>query len=341
MHQRHLVAVLTCALLVGSVPSLDADVRSEERNQVKFEGMLGRVVNVFGGRAAREGIKSTVAVQGDRKATTTDQTGQIVDLREEKIYDLDLRRKTYRVTTFADLRRQMEEARQKAEAEAKAEAKRAGEQPAEPAADPSRKDVEFDFTSKETGLKKAVNGFDAREVVLVLTMREKGTTLEESGGLVLTSNVWLTESLAAMKEIADFDLRYAKQLAGPMLAGASAQEMGAALAMYPGLQGALEKVRAESVNLEGTPVMTTMTVEAVKSAAELAAEVKQAEADAKPTASGGIGGLVGGLARRAIRRDQPPQQRATFMTVANEVLSVTTNVAATDVAIPEGFKEVR
>ena len=39
-------------------------------------GMLGKVVNFFGGKSAREGVVSTVAVAGDRKMTTSgDNTG--------------------------------------------------------------------------------------------------------------------------------------------------------------------------------------------------------------------------------------------------------------------------
>ena len=50
-------------------------------------------------------------------------------------------------------------------------------------------------------------------------MREKGKTLEQSGGLVMTSDMWLAPKIAAMKEVADFDLRYAQKLAGPMVSG--------------------------------------------------------------------------------------------------------------------------
>ena len=56
---------------------------------------------MFGGKAARDGVTSTVAVKGDRKATMNGETGQIIDLAEEKIYDLDLKKKSYKVTTFA------------------------------------------------------------------------------------------------------------------------------------------------------------------------------------------------------------------------------------------------
>ena len=61
------------------------------------------------------GVTSMVAVKGNRKATMSDTTGQIIDLTEEKIYDLDIKKKTYTVTTFAELRKKMEEARRDAE----------------------------------------------------------------------------------------------------------------------------------------------------------------------------------------------------------------------------------
>ena len=51
--------------------SASADVKTREKGQVKFEGMLGRMVGMFGGKAAKEGIVTTNAVKGDRKADTT------------------------------------------------------------------------------------------------------------------------------------------------------------------------------------------------------------------------------------------------------------------------------
>src|SRR6266516_4578815 len=106
---------LTLAFLAASSYSLKADVRTDQKGRVEFGGMLGKMVNFFGGKAAREGVATTVAVKGDRMSTVSESTGQIVDLAEEKIYDLDMKRKTYKVTTFDELRRRMEEARKKAE----------------------------------------------------------------------------------------------------------------------------------------------------------------------------------------------------------------------------------
>jgi hypothetical protein len=341
MNRVRFGAVVGVCLGFASAHSLVADVKSDEKALVKFEGTLGRVVNIFGGKAAREGVRSMVAVKGDRKISANDQTGQIVDLGEEKIYDLDIRRKTYKVTTFAELRRRMEEARRKAEEDAKKARAESNEQSDAPP-DQSGKEMEVDFSVKETGQTKNINGFDTSQAIMTITLREKGKTLDESGGLVIASDIWLAPTIAAMREIAEFELRYAKALAGPMVAGASAEEMAAALAMYPMLREGLVRLRTEGAKLEGTPILTTTTIESVKSAEQLQAEQKQrAESDGSRPSS--VGGLVGGLARRAARRGQSdgPQARATFMTTTNEVLKVTTAVSAEDVAIPQGFKETQ
>jgi hypothetical protein len=339
MTRKHVAAITVGLAVVSSLP-VRADVRADQKSKVEFAGMLGRMVNMFGGKAAKEGAASTVAVRGDRKATLGDATGQIVDLEEEKVYDLDMRKKSYKVTTFAELRRRMEEAKKKAEEDAKKEQAKEKDKPAE-AAQPSENNMEVDFDVKETGQKKTINGFDTHEVVMTVTIREKGKTIDQGGGMVMTADSWLTPKIAAMKEIADFDMRYAQKLYGPMIAGASAEEMAAAAALYPLMAPAMARMRAEGAKMDGTAILTTVTFDAVKSAAQIAEEQKQRESESKSSGGGGIGGLAGGLMRRAVGKklegDQKP--RTTVMTGTTEVLKVVTDVAASDVAVPAGFKE--
>src|SRR5262245_37384244 len=116
---RSRIAAFTVCLCVAAGASLVADVRTEEKSLVRLEGALGRVVNFFGGKAMREGVKTTVAIRGDRKATFGENEGMIVDLQEEKVYTLDMKKKSYAVVTFAEMRRQIEEARKRAEEDAR------------------------------------------------------------------------------------------------------------------------------------------------------------------------------------------------------------------------------
>jgi len=345
---RSRIAAFTVCLCVAAGTSLVADVRTEEKSLVRLEGALGRVVNFFGGKAMREGVKTTVAIKGDRKATFGENEGMIVDLQEEKVYTLDMKKKSYSVVTFAEMRRQIEEARKRAEEDArKAQAEEAKEAKREEPKQENQPQVEVDFDVKETGQQKAINGFDTKEVVMTITMREKGKTLEQSGGLVLTSDMWITPSVAAMKEIADFELRYAKQLAGPETFGATVQQMQTAIAAHPMLKEGLTRMAEESRKMDGTAIMTVMTMDAVKSAEQMAAEQSQKTEESKPAPTSSVGGLLGGLGRRMAQKkmegskSDTPQSRATFMTITNERLSIATSASANDVAIPAGFKEGR
>ena len=243
-----LLRVCVIALLLATLSAAPAfaDVKTRNHTQIKFEGMLGRMVGMFAGKAAKEGIDSTAAVKGDRKATVTGTTERIVDLAEEKVYDIDLSKKTYTVTTFEELRRRMREAEEKAKKDAEKQ------QPSEkqPQEKPA-KEVEVDFDVKETGQKKQVAGYDTHESVVTVTVREKGKTLEEGGGLVMTSNIWLGPQVPQMKEIAEFEMRYWKQLQGPDAMAMSADQMAAVMAMYPMMKNAMERMQKEGTKLAG------------------------------------------------------------------------------------------
>jgi hypothetical protein len=154
--------------------------------------------------------------------------------------------------------------------------------------------------------------------------------------MVLTSDMWLAPTQKSLNEIAEFDLRYAQKLYGG-IAGVSADQMAMAVAMYPMMRQAIERMSKEGAAVEGTPIMTTVTFEAVKSAEQMKAEAKQDQPEAKPS---GIGGMLGGLAKRMKKPSEEEQKpRTSVMTSTIEVLKLSTEVAASDVAIPAGFKE--
>lgn len=334
MNRVRAVGLFAVAAIVAPTYTAYADVRAEEKTKVELGGMLGRMMNMFGGRGAREGVTSTVIVKGDRKVTMHEDSEQIIDLAEEKVYDVDLKKKSYKVTTFAELRRRWEEQQKKAEENARRDEKRN----AKAEKDPNAKEMEIDFDLKNTGQKKTINGFDTQEQVMTITVREKGKTLEQGGGMVLTSDMWLAPTVQAMKEVAEFDLKYAQKLYGGV-AGMSPEQMAAALAMYPQLKQAMGRMTQEGAKLQGTPIQTVTTMDTVKSAEQVAQEAKSSSSstdDDKP--QGGLGGF---LAKKIgpKKDDNSDKPRSTFMTSTHDVLKVSTDVSAADVAVPAGFKE--
>ena len=323
--------LVCCALALPltalcAAPAL-AEVKTKEKGLVKFEGMFGRMVGLFGGKGARDGVVTTTAVKGNRKARFGDNSAQIIDLSEEKIYDIDLKKKTYEVTTFEELRRRMREAQEKAEREASREQGREREQKS----DEPKKEWEVDFDVKETGQKKTIAGYDAKEVVMTVTIREKGKTLEDGGGIVTTSNVWMGPRIDAMDELHKFDERYWKQLQGPEAVAMSAEQMAALLAMFPQIKQAMERLRKEGASAQGTPLQTRTTFEAVKSKEQMA---QQAESN-----SGGGGGGLGGMLARKMMKKEEPKARSLVLTIDSEVQEVSTSVPPTELEIPAGFKQ--
>jgi len=334
LNKKFAVAAAALLLALATMTVVRADVKTEEKSLVTFGGALGRVMNLFGGRAAREGVVSTVAVSGDRKMTANDTRGQIVDLKEEKIYDLDMRRKTYTVTTFDELRRRMQEMEAKAKQDVDSGPKE--EQP-----QTQGKQMEIDFDVKATGQTKTINGFDTREVIITATAREKGKKLEESGGVVMTVDTWLTKSQPALKDIVAFDRRYAEKLYGSSLQ-IDAKQLATAMAMMPGMKEAMARVSRE--DLDGTPIQSTTTIDSVKSAEQMQEQSSGAGDRSAPTTAGGaVSGAIGGLMRRRAQANADKNggnsARSTFMTISNEVLKISTSVTASDVALPMGFKQ--
>jgi hypothetical protein len=316
--------VLTCsALFLAAVlvaPMLRADVKTTEKSSFKLEGLMGAMINRMAGGA--DGITSSVAVKGSRMTRKNDTAGQLIDLAEEKIYTLDIRRKEYTVVTFAELRKKMEEAKAqmaKQQEQMKPEEKQA-------LAD-AGKMVEFDVDVKETGQTKTIAGHNAREVVLTITMREAGRKLEEGGGMVMTNNLWLAPRVAELDEMVEFNMKFVKAVFGGTFTGVDPQQMNALSALMPGMGSLMERMAAEGRKLQGTTLASVSVVEGVKSAEQVAQAQKQ-------TSGGGIGGMI---ARRIARGSTEPRTKA--LTTTHDILSIGSTVSAEDLAIPTGFKE--
>jgi hypothetical protein len=336
MNRARLFAVVFVA--VTATASVSADVRTDQRVKFQLGGMLGKMVNMFGGKGAREGVTSVVAVKGDRKATMSDTTGQIIDLAEEKVYDLDIKKKSYKVTTFAELRKQMEDAKREAEKTARESTPSEPSKPAEK--DPNAKEYEVDFDVKNTTEARTINGFNTTKGVVTITVREKGKTLDQSGGLVMTTDMWMTPNAPSTKDLIDFDMRYAQKLYGPSVIGASAQDMAMAMAMYPQMKPALDKMRAEGGKLSGTAILTETRMESVPPGT--ASQTAAAPAPAEEPKKRGLGGMMSGLKKMAEASEKSNSgkpERAIIMTTSVEMLKLTTDVDAASVALPAGFKE--
>jgi hypothetical protein len=162
--------------------------------------------------------------------------------------------------------------------------------------------------------------------VSTVTVREKGRTLEDGGGAVMTVDSWLGPELPALKELVDFDMRYAKAI-NPDAPTLSAEQLATVVALYPMLKTASGRLQKEGSKLQGTPLATTTIFEGVKGKDAL-------EQQKQSSGGGGLGGM---LARRMIKKEEKP--RATVFTLTHETVELSTDVAENELAIPAGFKQ--
>ena len=194
MRLNRKIAAVAMSLGLLTMP-LGAAVKTESRTKLDLSGFLGGVARMFGGKAANEGVVSSTAVKGNRMMTVTDKVGQLIDLDEEKVYEIEFDKKRYRVKTFAEMR---EEMRKAAEQMAKSQPSKEP-QPSEQGE--KAKEVEVSVDVRETGDRKNINGFDCREVVVEVKAFEKGKTLESAGGMVISSNMWLSASSPGLPSV--------------------------------------------------------------------------------------------------------------------------------------------
>ena len=311
-------AVLVALALV--VPVLRADVRTREKTTFKMEGLMGAFLNRAMGGA--DGVTSNVALKGNRMARFDDKTSMITDLTEEKIYSLDLKDKEYSVMTFAEMRAQLEKMKQDMAKQQK-DMDPADKQKLEEAG----KELEIDVDVKQTGQSKSLAGHDTKEHILTLTLRAKGKTLDEGGGMVMTNTMWMAPRVAGLDELAAFSLKMFKAVYGEAF---DARQLGAVSALLPGLSQLAARMEPEMRKLQGTPLATTTVYETVRSQEQMKAAASQ-----QPASGGGLGGMIG---RKIMGGRGQVTQRSTMLTTTSETLSIATTVPETDVAIPAGFK---
>lgn len=311
------------ALFTLTAGSVFADGTIETKTRVQIGGVVGSIVNVFGGKAAREGVISTTAIDGSKRLVRTgESSGELVDLDAEKVYTIDYGRKTYRVQTFAELRKQYEDAKKEAEEEA-AEEKKSGKKEEGP-------EYEVDVDVKETGAKETINGFSTKQVVTTITVREKGKKLEQSGGAVLTADMWMGPKIAASREIAQFNEKYFRAVYGDALA--EMQQMAVLMATQPAFAKAMKEFAKKRNAFDGEAIRTTLRFETVAAPGAKGEEEEESS-----------GGVVGGLLNRAMKKRQESkgeaQQpgRAKLFESVTEVLRAENS--ASGVELPGGFKQ--
>ena len=261
------VAAVGILLLVSRFTLADASY--QETSQITGGTMVNTLksVSFLGGKAMKDmfaPITTTTMVHGNQKAVIGKDSTEITDLDKETITHIDNVRKTYSVVTFAQMRQAFQQMPQQL-AQAQQQAKQ--EQPQQPPPPKSDLKTSFDVTVKNTGVTKVINGLTAQEQVVTMQMHVTDpnappTEAVNSVTYVVTTDAWISPDPPEVKELQDFDKRFAQKLmAGVDFSAWKAQMthqnpgMMQMFASKPGSEEAMAQMSKEMAKLQGTRVM--------------------------------------------------------------------------------------
>jgi hypothetical protein len=360
------VAVLFIACAMAAKPALaDSSYQSSTqitggvlKDQMTSNPLTARMMG-----KAFAATTTTTMVHGNQKAEVRSDSTEIWDLDAQSMTHVDTAKKTYWTVTFAQMRQAM--------TKAMGQMNQATPQPQAQTAQPqSNLQTTYKVSVNDTGATKPVNGVNAQEQLVTLTVTVTDPSQPQSPGtnpavFVVTTDMWVAlKEPTELKEIHDFDARMGKLMmqgvdVSAMMAEANQAKAQNAqvLANQPGAGAALVQMGVEMAKLKGTRVMTVTSVGGTAPAGSAGANAPPSNQNSSGSTlgsmlPGGLGSVFGGFHKK-----QPAQQPAPAATTpasgssgtSNVVLMQTTEemlnfsedaVPASSFQVPSGYKQV-
>jgi hypothetical protein len=331
--------VTAFAVMLMTAFTLSADFSYQETSTITG-GMIASLMKVAGvfSKSAREPIRSTVSVKGDKLMHRTQNDGSIIDLDAQTITHIDFQKKTYSVMTFAEMKAAMEQAAEKAEKAEKAQNRKSGQ------GDSAQMD--FKVSVDATGKTRQINGVDTREMVLKMEMQSTDQKSGQTGALTINTDMWIAPSVAGYQEVRDFYRRMAEKI--------DWTPSGNMFMARPDVSKGMAGMAKEMAKLEGVPVLqlTTMGAAGQPAAGSTEAGAQQPAQRQPPVERPSLGGVLGGglglggLGRKkqeqpAPAADQAPSSPGSLLEMTTELSGfASASLDAAQFAAPAGFKKV-
>jgi hypothetical protein len=290
---------------------------------MKFAGVFSKEA-----RQATKGTEITISVKHN-KMRHEDSLGQvsIYDLDARKIIHMDLKKKSYSVMTFEEMRAQVEEAQRKAAAERAKQAKNK---------DPQQvKIIPKISVTPGTGNKKLLN-YSANEVKTRIDMEMQA---QDAKGNSQNGNMWVNADayvaqVKAYEEVKRFYIRLAKELdwlPGAAFGGNSNVQIAQPMIEY----------QKSANNLSGMPLQTVVSIGmgAAPSGSQPASD------EAKSSSGNPLTKGLGGVFKKKKHEDEEPAAAGTpgsLVDMQTDVTSISTDTLdASLFQVPAGFTLVK
>lgn len=299
-----------------------ADVTYEE------ETRMGGMMQIMGMGKPK---KSTTRVSGDFLRTDSADEATITDLAGEKVITLNVKKKTYSVMTFAEMKQKMDEALatvqgKKAEAGTKSEG--------------SDVSAKTDVRVTDTGRSETIQGLACKQYLLELDVTLTNEKEKQSGTMSTLTEMWMAKDVPGSAEVNAFYRRMAEKAGttgiakGWMSGGAQAQ------GPMQGFGADVQKMAEEMKKMDGHAMRSVMYF----GAADAAKKEALGEKPAGPEGGGG------GLAEMLKKMQQNPQAQGggaqgqgggVMMKITTETTKIDTNPIDPKVfTVPSDYKPV-
>ena len=320
-------------------------------------GAMAEMLKMAGAfsKQAREPIRTTVAVKGNRMFHGSEQHTQIIDLDTETFTDVNHDRKTYSVMTFAEMTKAIQDAMASMK-------------------DQPKTDSEIKVSVKETGSTKVIGGLDAKEMVMTFDVQARDPKTGQTATMQMTNDMWMVPKIDGYDEVREFYKKMGQKMAWTP---------GATQTMGPGSEYArgFAEAAKQAAKLDGVPVLQVMRFGSKDADAALAQQqgaVQQGTAQQRPpqqpqqqketekpsvssALGGALGGRLGGLggfgrkkkAAQEEPKEQPkpeaaPAQQPEGAPAGGALMELTTETANFSTAsvdsakfsVPAGYKKV-
>jgi len=201
-----IATLFALALTVG----LTARAHFTNTTTQKTGGTMGAMAGASGDRNGK------VYLKGQRMMTTSDDTATIMDFGAQTLTRINNAQKTYTVKKFAELT----------------------------AAVGAGTDVKFDVTVNETGQKKVVNGFDAREVIMTMNV-EMETGRGPAMKMQMEMDVWVSSGVPGADQMRAFFQKNKDNFPWSATAAGNGN---------PGMKKAIAQLQSKIAELKGVTV---------------------------------------------------------------------------------------
>jgi hypothetical protein len=349
MNRPASVSVCACAVLLVS-PAVRADITMEEHLSTQGAGVMSManmqgksVTTISGNRSRRESeiqMQSKLVNMFNRGGPTA----EIVRLDEDKVYELQLKKKTYTETSLAEQRERLQKTlEQQQQAQAQQQQSGSGVDESKCEWLPPKVDV------KRTGEKGTFAGFQAERVVVSAVQSCKVKDTPQVCDFAMSFDQWLAADFDGDREALAYQRAYAEKLGIP--AAGSRDFAERAEALFGRYKDLWRDLGAKLKDLKGYPVKSSVGFAVGGAQCQSRGGADSEGSSARPGA-GGIAGALGGFLNRKKEKSAEAQPAASapatlpnglvpLMTVTSELVSVSHAAASPQTfEVPADYKKV-